>query len=77
MSLGCPVISSNHEAIVEAVGSAAKLFDPSKPEDIAIKMKDVLYSDDTINDLKSKGLQRSKVFTWEKCANKLWKFIIK
>ena len=32
-------------------------------------MKDVLYSDDTINDLKSKGLQRSKVFTWEKCAN--------
>ena len=69
MSLGCPVISSNHEAIIEAVGNAAKLFDPNIPEDIAVKMNDVLYSDEIIKELKLKGLERSKIFTWEKCAN--------
>ncbi len=69
MSLGCPVISSNHEAIIEAVGDAAKLFDPNEPEDILIKMNEVLYSNETIKDLKLKGLGRAKIFTWEKCAS--------
>ena len=34
MSLGCPVISSNHEAILEAVGSAAELFNPNNHEEL-------------------------------------------
>ena len=49
MSLGCPVITSNHEAIIEAVGDAAILFNPEEPEDIKDKIEDVLYSNDLKN----------------------------
>ena len=69
MSLGCPVISSNHEAIVEAVGDSAILFDPNEPDDIAEKISHVLYSNELLGKLKFKGFERSKIFTWEKCAS--------
>jgi glycosyltransferase involved in cell wall biosynthesis len=68
MSLGCPVISSNHEAIIESVGNAAAIFDPNKPEDIAETLNNYLYSSEKLNSLKSKGLARSKLFSLEKCA---------
>ena len=69
MSLGCPVISSNHEAIMEAVGNAAALFNPEEPEDIKFKIEKVLYSSSLISVLKKLGTERSELFSWEKCAN--------
>ncbi len=69
MSLGCPVISSNHEAIVEAVDNAAELFNPHDPEDIINVIDQTLYSENKLNDLKKRGLERSKLFSLEKCAN--------
>ena len=69
MSLGCPVISSNHEAILEAVGSAAELFNPNNHEELIFKMEEVLYSSEKIKDLIDRGFNRSKYFSWEKCAN--------
>jgi glycosyltransferase involved in cell wall biosynthesis len=68
MSLGCPVISSNHEAILECVGNAAILFDPNSAEDMSNKMEHVLYSDEIRKELIVKGIERSKIFSWEKCA---------
>lgn len=69
MSLGCPVISSNHEAILEAVGNAAELFNPNNPEELCLRMEETLYSSEKIKKLISKGFDRSKDFSWEKCAN--------
>ena len=69
MSLGCPVISSNHEAILEAVGDAAELFNPNNPEELCLKMEKTLYSSEKIKDLINKGFNRSKYFSWEKCAS--------
>ena len=69
MSLGCPVISSNHEAIIEAVGDAAILFNPDEPEDIKNKIEEVLYSDELKKNLKLLGINRSKLFSWDKCAD--------
>ncbi len=68
MSLGCPVVSSNHKAIIEAVGNAAKLFNPSKPEEIKTCIENVVYSEKVTQEFIQKGLDRSKLFTWEKCA---------
>ena len=68
MSLGCPVASSNHSAIIEAVGNAAKLFDPNKPEDIKFTIENIIYSKEITKDIVTKGYQRSKLFTWKKCA---------
>ncbi len=68
MSLGCPVISSNHEAILEAVDKSAALFNPNEPEDIINVIEKTIYSKEKLNDLKQKGFERSKLFSFEKCA---------
>ena len=68
MSLGCPVISSNHEAILEAVGKSAALFNPNEPEDIISVIENTVYSEKKLNDLKLKGFERSKLFSFEKCT---------
>jgi len=70
MSLGCPVISSNHEAIIEAVGDSAVLFDPNNAEKIGESINGHIYSDDKLNNLKKIGFERSKLFNTEKCAAK-------
>ena len=67
MSFGCPVISSNQEAILEAIGDSAVLFDPLNIEDIKFKIENTIYSDDKIEFLKKKSLKRSKLFTMDRC----------
>jgi len=70
MSNQCPVISSNHQALVEVGGNAAIYFDPTSPESILTKIEDVVYSESISKTLKIKGLEQTKKFTWEECANK-------
>ena len=68
MSLECPVITSNHEAILEGVGNAGVIFNPSSIEDIKDKIENTVYSNDKIKELKINGIIRSKNFSWKKCA---------
>jgi len=68
MSLGCPVITSNHKAILEGVGKAASLFDPNQIDEITETLEKTIYSEETLNNLIKKGFTQSKKFTWEKCA---------
>lgn len=72
MSLKCPVITSNHEAILEGVGDAAITFDPHEWEDIKNKIEDTIFSEESINKLILKGYERSKKFTWEKCTKETY-----
>ena len=68
MSLKCPVITSNHEAILEGVGESAIIFDPTNFEDIKHKIEETVYSNDKINKLKLDGLTQSKKFSWANCV---------
>ena len=70
MTHGCPVACSNTSSIPEIVSDAAELFDPTSLEDIKNSIEKVVYSDEMIVQLKEKGTQRVKFFTWEKCAKK-------
>ena len=69
MSQGCPVISSNHSAILEGVGDAAEIFDPIQIEDIMQKIEKVLYDKTYTKTLIKKGIERSRLFSWKRCAN--------
>ncbi len=62
MSYGCPVISSNNRAILEATDLAEYAFDPNDPGDILKKIEKVVYSQDEIDFLKNYGLKRVKIF---------------
>jgi glycosyltransferase involved in cell wall biosynthesis len=69
MSQGCPVISSNHPAILEGVANAAETFDPIHIEDIMQKIERVLYDKTYTKTLIKKGIERSKLFSWKRCAD--------
>ena len=73
MSYGCPVITSDNEAINESVGKASLKFDPLNYEDICDKIKTILYSDQTRRELRTLGEKRAKLFTWEKTRENLIK----
>ena len=70
LSLGCPVISSKHSAIIETVGDAAKTFNSEDYEDIKFCIEKVVYSKQEIESLRLKGFKRVKMFSWEDCAEK-------
>jgi glycosyltransferase involved in cell wall biosynthesis len=70
MACGCPVISSNCTSIPEVVGDAGLLVDPDSVEQISDAMLKVCDSKSLQNDLKKKGIDRSKKFTWENCAKR-------
>jgi len=68
MAAGCPVTCSNVASHPEVVGDAALLFDPYSVADIAAAMKRMATDDTLREDLRLRGLERVKHFSWEKCA---------
>jgi glycosyltransferase involved in cell wall biosynthesis len=68
MACGCPVISSNVSSIPEVVGDAGILIDPNNVNELADAMEELLVNRDLAIDLREKGLQRVKLFSWERCA---------
>ncbi|MEW6102605.1 MAG: glycosyltransferase family 1 protein [bacterium] len=71
MACGCPVIVSNAASLPEVCGDAAYYVDPYNPEDIAKGIYKVLTDKDLQNSLRQKGLQRAKMFSWEKTAGEI------
>ncbi len=68
MASGCPVVSSNVEAIPEIVGDACRFADPRNVEETAGALREVLNSGSLREELRDRGLKRAAQFTWEKCA---------
>ncbi|MFH1841119.1 MAG: glycosyltransferase family 1 protein [Candidatus Shapirobacteria bacterium] len=65
MSCGCPVVTSNVSSLPEVAGSAAVLVNPLKVEEIAAGIGKAVNSQ---ADLRKKGLEQAKKFSWEKTA---------
>jgi len=68
MASGCPVIAANKASIPEVVGEAGILLDPDDVDSFAYRARQVLEDHELRLKLTTKGLKRSKGFTWEKCA---------
>ena len=67
MASGCPVAASRAGALPEICGDAARLFDPSVPEEIAAAVAEVL-EDPT--GYVTRGLERAALFSWDACARR-------
>ncbi len=76
MACGTPVITSFTSSLPEIAGNAGLMVDPYNITDIASAMERVLSDEKLKNDLIRKGLNRAKMFNWEKAARELF-FIIK
>jgi glycosyltransferase involved in cell wall biosynthesis len=65
---GVPVAVSNISSLPEVGGDAAIYFDPSNREDIKNSILRVLTDNHLKQQLITKGKERLKDFSWEKCA---------
>jgi glycosyltransferase involved in cell wall biosynthesis len=68
MACGCPVITSNVSSLPEVAGDAGILIDPTSTEQLFYEMERVLLSPSLQSDLRQKGLERAKLFTWDRTA---------
>lgn len=78
MGCGVPVITSNTSSMPEVSGDAAHIIDPYKPEEITEGIVKILNNSEYAKDLCKKGIERSKLFSWENMAKeylKLYKLI--
>ena len=68
MAHGTPVVTSNVSSLPEAVGDAAELVGPENVFDIARGLRRVLLDEDHRNELRRKGFEQLKKFSWERTA---------
>jgi glycosyltransferase involved in cell wall biosynthesis len=68
MACGTPVVTSNTSSLPEVAGDAAILVDPYNVDEIAEAMQRVLSDPDLAADLRGKGLERAKQFSWDRTA---------
>ena len=66
MASGTPVVTSNVSSLPEVAGDAAVLVDPYEPEALADAMLRVLTNEALRKDLRRRGLDRAKQFSWER-----------
>lgn len=67
---GTPVITSKVSSLPEVAGEAAVYFDPHNKVEIKNAIKNVLLDKSLADNLKHKGFERLKQFSWGKCARK-------
>jgi glycosyltransferase involved in cell wall biosynthesis len=68
LACGAPVVTSKANGLEEIAGEAAILVDPEDPDDIARGMLVVLGDRERRDALSRAGLERSRRFSWERCA---------
>lgn len=66
MANNAAVLTSNNSSMQEIAGDAAVLVDPYNTQDISDKLSSIITNPDLLSDLKTKGLDRYKLFSWNK-----------
>jgi glycosyltransferase involved in cell wall biosynthesis len=70
MACGTAVVCSRAASLPEVAGNAVEYFEPTSVEDLAAAVEGVLRSTERQAELRRKGLERAKLFSWEECARR-------
>jgi glycosyltransferase involved in cell wall biosynthesis len=73
MACGTPVVTTAISSLPEIVGDAGMLIPPGDEQALAGAMAEVLSDPSLYNQLRTRGLQRSEHFTWERTAQETLK----
>ncbi|WP_223154209.1 glycosyltransferase family 4 protein [Campylobacter concisus] len=68
---GCPVVCSNAASLPEVCGDSVIYFDPHDVEDMRNKIQIVLSDENLRNELRAKGFENIKRFSWERSAKQI------
>jgi len=71
MACGAPVITSNTSSLPEVVGDAALLVDPNDTHALAHEILRLLEDAQLREELRQKGYERAKSYTWAESAHKM------
>lgn len=77
MQCGVPVITSNTSSMPEVAGDACILIDPYDITQLEGAITKVLSDEALQKSMIEKGIARSKIFSWEKCAREILDIIKK
>jgi glycosyltransferase involved in cell wall biosynthesis len=72
MACGAPCIASNTTSLPEVMGRQDATFDPSDPDAIAARMREVLENAEFRAELAAFGPAQAGRFTWSSSANRAW-----
>lgn len=76
MQSGVPVVVANNSSMPEVGGEAVLYANAQDPEAIAKQMQ-TLYRDEALREkLIQKGIERAKLYSWEKAASLFWEEIV-
>lgn len=71
MACGTPVLTSNTTSLPEVAGDAALLVDPTSVDRIKAGIERLCLDPELRRQLRERGLQRAKLYTWGKVAGKV------
>jgi glycosyltransferase involved in cell wall biosynthesis len=71
MQAGTPVVTSNNSSLPEVAGDAALLVDCESEEQCIKAFETLYYNENTRSDCIKKGIERAKLFAWEKTLEKM------
>lgn len=69
MKMGLPVITSNVTGMPEVAGDAAVLIDPTDTNNMTAAMADLLKDEQRREELRKKGIEHAKTYTWERVVD--------
>jgi len=72
MCAGVPILTSNTSSMPEVAGDAALLIDPASTEQIKHGLEVLTFDSTKRADLVARGIERSKLFSWDTTAAQLW-----
>lgn len=68
MACGCPVLCSDTASMPEVCGDAAVYFSPVEKQTLKNALEKILGDETLRREMIGRGLQRAKMFSWEKAA---------
>lgn len=77
MACGCPVITSNNSSLPEVVGDAGQMIDWDSDEQHIAAYEKYYFDKKFKNEMAQKGYERSKQFSWQKCADTMIREMLK
>jgi len=76
MACGVPTITSNTSSLPEIVADSGLMVDPYDIDELAWTMEQVLADENLAQELTKRGMERAKIFSWDKCAKETLNFLI-
>lgn len=77
MKCGCPVITSNNSSLPEVIGDAGIKIDFNSNEQHIEAYEKYYFDENLRKENAKKGIERAKLFTWEKTVDKMLNIMIK